>query len=139
MVLVESHDDTRALYAEYLRQHGYTVRTAATTDQALELSAGAAAVITGLGVRGSFDGLELIGRIRADAASPRTPIIVLTAHSFEEHRRRALEAGADVFLAKPCLPEELLAEVERMAPLAKIRKPKPARVSSPRRRSRRVS
>ena len=51
-----------------------------------------------------LDGLEASRRIRtweAAQGAPRTPIVGLTAHAFEENRRQGLEAGMDDFLTKP--------------------------------------
>jgi len=39
------------------------------------------------------------------------PIIVLSACAFEPDRQGAQRAGCDAFLSKPCLPDELLAQM----------------------------
>ena len=44
---------------------------------------------------------------------PSICVIVQTAHSFDEDREKALEAGCDDFLAKPIRPLNLLATVEK--------------------------
>jgi CheY-like chemotaxis protein len=42
---------------------------------------------------------------------------MLTAHAFQEHRDKAREAGADGFLAKPVLPDDLVREIRRVLKL----------------------
>jgi DNA-binding response OmpR family regulator len=42
---------------------------------------------------------------------------MLTAHAFQEHRERAADAGADGFLVKPVLPDQLTAEIRRVLKL----------------------
>ena len=61
-----------------------------------------------------MDGWEVTSRLKKDARTKHIPIIALTAHALTEERERAEQAGCDGFLAKPCLPDELLAEVKRV-------------------------
>jgi FixJ family two-component response regulator len=53
-----------------------------------------------------MNGLELQSELTA--AGPHIPIIFITAYDDEETRRRAIEAGAVAFLAKPFTDERLL-------------------------------
>lgn len=47
------------------------------------------------------DGFEILESLRADAGDTFLPVIVLTADTNEESKRRALAAGATDFLLKP--------------------------------------
>ncbi|MHB8866389.1 MAG: response regulator [Pirellulaceae bacterium] len=58
-----------------------------------------------------MDGLELTKRIRASEPAGYTYIILLTAKSEKEDLVKAMEAGADDFLIKPCDPDELRVRV----------------------------
>jgi two-component system, cell cycle response regulator DivK len=71
-------------------------------------------VITAILLPGEMDGIALVAALRADLRTREIPIIVLTACAWPTQRLRAHQAGCDVFLPKPCLPEELLAEVRRL-------------------------
>jgi DNA-binding response OmpR family regulator len=55
----------------------------------------------------SANGLELAKAVRSSARWSRLPIIIQTVHSSPEFRLRAFESGADDFLNKPILEEEL--------------------------------
>jgi two-component system, OmpR family, KDP operon response regulator KdpE len=55
-----------------------------------------------------MDGVEVIQQLRAWT---RIPIIVLSAHTDEANKVRALDAGADDFVDKPFGNEELLARI----------------------------
>jgi DNA-binding response OmpR family regulator len=68
-------------------------------------------IVTGILLAGSMDGVELIRRLRRDEHADRRPIIVLTACAWDAERERASHAGCDLFLAKPCVPSELLRHV----------------------------
>jgi CheY-like chemotaxis protein len=61
-----------------------------------------------------MDGWEAARRLKSDAATRDIPLIMLTAHAFEEHKQRAANAGADAFLAKPVLPDALATEIRKV-------------------------
>ncbi|HJK98264.1 MAG TPA: PAS domain S-box protein [Polyangiaceae bacterium LLY-WYZ-14_1] len=62
-----------------------------------------------------LDGLEASRRIRGlSGAAGSVPIVALTAHAFEEHRRRCLDAGMDDYLAKPIRLATLEDVIERL-------------------------
>jgi CheY-like chemotaxis protein len=79
-------------------------------------------VVTGILLAGSMDGVELIARLRRDERTSRTPIIVLTACAWTRERERAEHAGCDVFLSKPCVPDELLRHIHHVLPTATRRR-----------------
>jgi CheY-like chemotaxis protein len=61
-----------------------------------------------------MDGWEAVRQLKQDPQTKGIPLIMLTAHAFQEHRDRAAEVGADAFLAKPVLPDQLAAEIRRV-------------------------
>jgi CheY-like chemotaxis protein len=64
-----------------------------------------------------MDGLEATRRIKATPEGKRTPIVVLSASALDEDRIGIEKCGADDFLMKPCLENQLL---ERIASHLKI-------------------
>ena len=111
VLLVEPKDDNRDMFAEYLQACGLTVLTADTTDDGLIRAANADVIVTGIRMPGSCDGIEFVRRLRNADGTKEKPIIVLTACALESDQRRALSAGCDTFLAKPCLPDRLESDV----------------------------
>jgi CheY-like chemotaxis protein len=109
------------MYAEFLSHAGLTAIPVSRATDALAAAAKADIVVTGIRLPGSFDGIELIARLRAQPRTKQTPIIVLTASALQAERERAKRAGCDAFLPKPCLPEELLREVRRLVKPSKLR------------------
>lgn len=59
-------------------------------------------------------GLEVLREIRADAELSATPVVVVSAWSDLAASEAALAAGADAFLAKPCIVDELVTVVEHL-------------------------
>jgi hypothetical protein len=71
-------------------------------------------VVTDLALPG-IDGVELCRRLRSTPTTSHIPIIALTGHSTEiDDRERAVQAGSDAVLSKPCDPKRLIAELHRV-------------------------
>ncbi|MXO70044.1 response regulator transcription factor [Alteraurantiacibacter buctensis] len=60
------------------------------------------------------DGFEVLRRIRANPDIADIPVIMLTARRSEKDVVGALELGANEYLVKPFIPEELLARLGRL-------------------------
>jgi len=61
-----------------------------------------------------MSGFQLVERIRADPATARLPVLLLTARADGHDRVRGLRRGASDYLVKPFLPEELKARVDNL-------------------------
>lgn len=58
-----------------------------------------------------ISGIEACRRLREDARTRNIPVVMLTGMDDVDQRIAAFDAGADDFVSKPFLPEELLARV----------------------------
>lgn len=107
ILLVEDHQDTRQMYAEFLAI-GFDVLTAPDGEQALDTvrRRHPDLVITDLSLPG-IDGFQLIAAVRNDAAFREIPIICLSGYGGFAHEQRARAAGCDRILQKPCMPDTL--------------------------------
>jgi DNA-binding response OmpR family regulator len=61
-----------------------------------------------------LDGFQLLQEIRRNEHWKRVPVIMLTAKNQERDIVRALDAGANDYVAKPFQPEEFMARVRRV-------------------------
>jgi two-component system, cell cycle response regulator DivK len=115
ILVVDDFEDNRAMYAEYLSYSGYRVEQASNGEEAVELTQRLKpdVVVMDLSLP-IMDGWEATRRLKADERTKHIPIIALTGHALAGHSRGAQEAGCDAFLAKPCLPEKLVAKVEEL-------------------------
>ncbi len=93
-----------------LREAGFEPVAAATASDALDLVAlrPPDAAIIDL-VLPDGDGVDICREIRGWS---QMPLIVLSAIDDEDHKVRALEAGADDYVTKPFSPRELIARLE---------------------------
>ena len=108
VLLVEDFDDAREMYAEYLQYSGLRVAGAADALQGLRLAEELQpAIILMDAALPGLSGWDAIKRLRANPATRHIPVLMLTGHVLGDAKARALEAGADGFIPKPCLPDEL--------------------------------
>ncbi len=61
-----------------------------------------------------LNGFELVEALRDDESTRRLPVLLLTARADGTDRVRGLRRGADDYLTKPFLPEELKARVSNL-------------------------
>jgi two-component system chemotaxis response regulator CheY len=60
-----------------------------------------------------MDGLKLVSLIRSNPEYKDIPIIIITTEGAEEDRKKAMQIGANAFLAKPIQTQELLNIVKK--------------------------
>jgi CheY-like chemotaxis protein len=109
-IIVENHADTREAEAEYLSHCGFEVRAAEGGEALWTLIDERIPDVIVMDLKlPSVDGWELTRQIRADPRTRNVPIAVLSASVGKDDRERALASGANVFLSKPCDPEEIAA------------------------------
>ena len=111
ILLVDDEPDAREVVSSALEELGAEVTSVPSAAEALAAlsRSGADVLVADIGMPGE-DGYSLIRKIRElDGDLRGLPAIALTAYAGEADRRRALEAGFQVHLAKPIEPR-LLAE-----------------------------
>src|SRR5438876_89676 len=114
ILLIDDAEDNRDLYAQFLRFHGWGVTVAATGEEGLIRAAALkpAVIVLDLGLP-RLDGWEVARRLKADPLTKDIAIIALTAHALDDARQRALAAGVNSFVTKPCTPSDLVEEIKR--------------------------
>ena len=114
ILLVDDQLQLLGIHRMYLETHGYRVLTAESGERALELArSGRPDIILLDHSLPGCSGIDVATELRADPMTARVPIVMMTAHTYGAVGKRALAAGCDGFLSKPCDPTRVLAEVER--------------------------
>ena len=95
---------------------GHEVVEAGTGDEALDLLRAAPVDVAILDVNmPDGSGFDACRAIRRDPLQAATVVIIITANGTPDDERRAIEAGADAFLAKPFSARRLVELVNALA------------------------
>jgi two-component system, cell cycle response regulator DivK len=115
VLVVEDYQDAREMYAAYLQFSGYRVAEASNGLEAVEKARELlpAIILMDLALP-KMDGWEATRLLKADERTRNIPIVALTGHALAGHAEGARQAGCDAFVTKPCLPDVLVAEIQRM-------------------------
>jgi two-component system response regulator PrrA len=113
VLVVDDDQDVRASLERGLRLSGFTVRTAADGEMALDIvrQDAPACLVLDVNMPG-IDGVEVVRRLRATGVD--VPVCMLSARGTVGDRVAGLEAGADDYLVKPFALEELVARLRAL-------------------------
>lgn len=98
-----------------LQAKGFDVITATDGEEALaKVASDQPSLVVLDAMMPRLDGFEVLSRMKSDADVAHIPVIMLTARKGEKDIVSALERGADDYLVKPFIPEELLARLSKL-------------------------
>jgi two-component system cell cycle response regulator DivK len=121
VLIVDDFDDALDIYDQYLTFKGYRVMTAKSGAEGIEIARVHHPAVIFMDLRmPDMTGTETMRLLRSEAAFDAVPIVALTAHALYEERVKALAAGFDEVIPKPCLPDELVAAVDRLLATERI-------------------
>jgi CheY-like chemotaxis protein len=114
VLLIDDTPDNLEIYSQYLLFHGVGVLSESTGEAGLAtaFSVRPNAIVLDLGLP-KMDGWEVAARLKADPRTKDICLVVLSGHVFPDSQARAMQAGADAFLMKPCAPADVLSELQR--------------------------
>ncbi len=123
IVVADDNADMRGYISRLLDEAGYAVEAAADGEAALAAcEAHPPDLVLSDVMMPVLDGFGLLKKLRAGERTATLPIILLSARAGEESRIGGLATGADDYLIKPFHAQELVARIEGVIRLARIRR-----------------
>ena len=115
LLLVEDNSVNQKVASAILAKAGHDVAIADNGKIALEMLANNTYDLILMDLQmPEMDGLQATKAIRdSESDYQQIPIIVLTANCSEEDRKRSFDAGANSFIGKPIVKNQLLAEINK--------------------------
>jgi two-component system alkaline phosphatase synthesis response regulator PhoP len=115
VLVVDDEEDLLELVRYNLTREGYAVECVSSGEQALQAARRAPPDLIVLDLMlPAVDGLEVCRRLKADAATRDSLIVMLTAKSEEGDVVVGLERGADDYVTKPFSPRVLAARIRAL-------------------------
>jgi two-component system response regulator CpxR len=110
LLIVDDDPDIREMLSDYLEAEGYCVESVGHGMEALDRVAAAAYTLIILDIMlPGMNGLDVLRKLRA---SCQVPVLMLTARGETVDRVLGLQLGADDYLPKPFVPQELAARIQ---------------------------
>jgi CheY-like chemotaxis protein len=111
-LLVDDAEDAPDMYALYFKYIGVRVLTARDGRHALSITRAERPdiVVLDLAMPG-LSGYDVLRILKGDSGTRDIPVLVLSGRHAQES---AMSAGADAYREKPCLPDQLFAEILRV-------------------------
>jgi len=121
ILIVDDYADALDVWAIYLQSMGYRVSTAA--DGLTAVAKGEELlpdlIVLDLELPG-LTGFEAAKRLRANPDTASIPLIAATGYSHARQLDLARQSGFDTVVVKPCDPDLLILEIERLLNLAGV-------------------
>ncbi len=115
ILVADDEEDVRELVCINLQQSGFQTAEAVNGLEALDAARTKkpAAIVLDVMMPGR-DGYRVCEALRADEATRRIPILMLTARGHTDDRISGLQKGADDYMSKPFSPKELVLRVQAL-------------------------
>lgn len=114
VLIVEDNEDNRIVYTTILEHRGYEVLEARNGEEGIRIARERHPDLILMDISVPvIDGWKATEILKEGADTAEIPVIALTAHALAEDRETAKNVGCDGYLAKPCEPRTVVAEVEK--------------------------
>ena len=114
ILIVEDNERNRRLVRDVLRFTGYETAESETAEEGLRLAREFRPDLILMDVQlPGIDGIEALGRLRADPVTRDIPVIAVTASAMTHSRTQILAAGFDGYQPKPIEVKSFLEVVRR--------------------------
>mgnify|MGYP001791874118 FL=1 len=115
VLILENDYSNRVLFADYLEYCGYSVFPLADEQKIFESLAEFQPEVLILNLKMPFiDGFSIIEQLRSHPRWQYLAVLVVTGYTLDRDRQRAYQLGANDYLTKPIIPNELSTSVARL-------------------------
>lgn len=122
ILYVEDSKSQAALIIASLEKQGHTMTHFLNAEEALEDfdSSRYDLVLTDVFLQGSLTGLDIVKSIRNDGANRKIPILAMSAADDTQKKLALLRHGANDYVAKPIIQEEVVVRVHNLIKTKKL-------------------
>ena len=115
ILVVEDNEMSRKLVRDVLTVKGYTIVEAETGEEGVGLAQERRPSLILMDIRlPGIDGIQALGRLRAEVTTRGIPVMAMTASVMTNDRQKVLDAGFDSFQSKPIKIKDFVAAVEQL-------------------------
>mgnify|MGYP001587236359 FL=1 len=115
ILIVEDNEKNRKLVRDVLQHKGYKTLEAETAEEGIRLAQESVPALVLMDIQlPGINGIEALGRLRADARTKKIPVIAVTASAMTHDRAKIMAAGFDGYQSKPINVKEFLVAVREM-------------------------
>ena len=115
ILIIEDNDKNMKLVRDVLQVKGFETMEAGTAEDGLAMAAERTPDLVLMDIQlPGMNGIEALGKLRADPATASIPVIAVTASVMQQDRKHITEAGFDAYLGKPLDLKEFLATVKEI-------------------------
>jgi DNA-binding response OmpR family regulator len=116
VMIMEDEDDIARLITHHLESSGFRIHRSGRPFDLIADAEKERPVLFILDLMlPELDGFQLCRNVRAHPRLGDVPILILTARTSEEDRKRAMESGADAYLTKPFSTSGLIGTVRKLS------------------------
>jgi two-component system cell cycle response regulator DivK len=117
ILVVDDDIDNRTISSEILAAAGHTVLTATNGLEAIDIAVKERPDMIFMDLSmPKMSGWEAASKLKAMPELSKTPIIAFTAHAMVGDEKKAVDAGCNDYLTKPCVPKAILEKVKKWSP-----------------------
>ena len=114
ILIVEDNEKNMKLVRDILRHQGHATLEAVTGADGVRLAREARPDLVLMDIQlPDIDGIEALGRIRADASLDAVPVLAVSASVMPDDQQKIISSGFDAFITKPINLKQFQETVKR--------------------------
>ena len=115
ILIVEDNEKNRKLLRDVLQVKGYQTLETESAEEGIRLAQESRPVLILMDLQlPGMNGIEALGRLRADDRTKAIPVIAVTASAMTQSREQIVAAGFDGYQTKPISVREFLDTVRQV-------------------------